>query len=324
MEYKDYYQILGVDRKADPKDIKKAFRRLAREYHPDVRPGDKQAEDRFKEINEAYEVLSDPQKRAKYDQLGASYRDWQRMGGQPGGFDWTQWAAGGMAGAPGGVRVEYRDIGDLFGDQGFEGSGIFSDFFNTIFGGMGARPAEGRRTARQARSVRGRDMEQPVSITLEEAYAGTTRTFQIDGRRLEVKIPKGAKTGTRVRVSGQGERGQGGGATGDLYLRIQVEPHKTFVREGDDLHMTLPVDLYTAVLGGQVTVNTLGGEVSLRIPPGTSSGQRIRLQGRGMPRLNKPGEHGDLFVRIEIKVPRKLSARQRELFEELARSNGQA
>lgn len=313
MEYKDYYNILGVSKSADQKEIKKAFRRLARQYHPDVNPNDKRAEEKFKEINEAYEVLGDPEKRAKYDQLGASYQQWQRMGGQPGGFDWTQWAAG----APGGVRVEYRDFDDLFGERG-AGGGIFSDFFNMIFGGMGGQAQE-RRSSRQPFRVRGRDVEQVVKITLEEAYTGARRALQMDGRRLEVKIPQGARTGTRVRFGGQGEAGRGGGEAGDLYLIVEVQPHPTFERQGDDLHVTVPVDVTTAVLGGEVSVPTLTGEVSLKIPAGTSSGRKIRLQGKGMPVLNRPGQYGDLYAHIEINVPRHLSARERELYEELAR-----
>jgi curved DNA-binding protein len=310
MEYKDYYKILGVSRNANQKEIKKAFRRLARQHHPDVNPGDERAEDKFKEINEANEVLSDPEKRAKYDRLGASYQNWQRMGGQPGGFEWTQW----FSGAPRtGTRVEFRDLGDLFGDQGDLGGG-FSDFFNVIFGGRGERS----RPRRQA-PVNGRDQEQPIQISLEEACTGTTRTLRYDGRRLEVKIPKGSKMGTRVRLAGEGEKGRAGGKPGDLYLVIQIRPHPTFEQRGDDLHMTLPIDLYTAVLGGQVRVRTLGGEVTLKIPAGTSSGKQIRLQGQGMPHLSNPDRRGDLYAHIEIEVPHNLSPRERELFEELAR-----
>ncbi len=316
MEYKDYYKILGVDKNASQKDIKKAFRKLARDYHPDVNPGDKRAEEKFKEINEAHEVLSDPEKRARYDQLGANYSVWQQMGGQPGGFNWSEWAAG-ARGAPGNVRVEYRNLDDLFGDQDVGGGNVFSDFFNTIFGGMGSRASESRR--RPFRAQHGRDLEQPITITLEEAYHGATRTLQVSGRRLEVKIPKGAKTGTRVRLSGFGETGQGGGRAGDLYLVVEVRPHEVYERDGDDLHMTLPVDLFTAVLGGEAPVQTLSGEVMLKVAPGTSSGQKIRLQGKGMPRLNQPGQYGDLYARVEVRVPRHLSARERELFEELAR-----
>ncbi|MEW6566626.1 MAG: J domain-containing protein [Chloroflexota bacterium] len=302
MEYKDYYKILGVDRKATADDIRRAYRKLAVKYHPDKNPGDKGAEDRFKEINEAYEVLSDSAKRARYDQLGSSYRAWQQAGGRPGSFDWSQW----MAGAPGGVRVEFGDLGDL----GELFGGGFSDFFNAIFGGM---PRQGYAAGGRAR---GRDVEHPISITLSEAYSGTTRTLQIDGRRLEVKIPPGARTGTRVRLPARGEAGAAG--VGDLYLVVQVEPDARFERKGDDLHVDVEVDVYTAVLGGEVRVPTPAGPVLLTIPPGSQPGQTFRLSGRGMPRLHDASRHGDLYARLKVNLPRKLTERERELFQELA------
>ena len=235
MEYKDYYKILGVNRNAEEKEIKKAYRKLARQYHPDVNPGDKAAEEHFKDINEAYEVLSDPEKRQKYDQLGSSWQQWQRMGRDPSGFDWSQWSSGAQ---PGGVRVEYRDLGDL-GD--LFGSG-FSDFFQSIFGGMGA-PRTGWTETRQARPRRGQDYTQPVEITLEEAFLGTARMIQKDGRRLEVKIPPGVRTGSKVRVAGEGGPGIGEGTTGDLYLEVKVLPHSIFEREGDNLRCEVSVNL---------------------------------------------------------------------------------
>jgi len=308
MEYKDYYKILGVDRNATTQEIKRAYRRLARKYHPDVNPGDKAAEERFKEINEAYEVLSDPEKRRKYDQLGASWQQWQRMGGDPRGFDWSQW----FSGAPGQVHVEYADLGDLFG----EGLGGFSDFFQAIFGGMGRRPGT-RRTWTYAQ--RGQDVEQTVEISLEEAFRGTTRIIEKNGRRLEVKIPPGVDTGSRVRVAGEGGPGIGGGPAGDLYLRIKVRPHPVFTRQGDDLRCEVPVDLYTAVLGGEVRVPTLNGDVMLKVPPGTQGGRTFRLRGKGMPNLRNPQRRGDLYAKVRIRVPTNLSSREKELFQELAR-----
>jgi len=306
MEYKDYYKILGVDRNASEKEIKQAYRRLARKYHPDVNksPG---AEERFKEINEAYQVLSDPEKRRKYDQLGDSWYRWQQQGA-PGGFDWSEW----ITGFPGGgrVRVEYGDLGDLFGRGGLGG---FSEFFESIFGGMG-----GPRTGQRMRA-KGQDYEQPVEITLEEAFHGTTRILQRDGQRLEVKIPPGVKTGSRVRMAGQGGPGIGGGPRGDLYLKIKVLPHPDFERKGDDLYRDVDVDLYTAVLGGEVRVPTLDGDVMLKIPAGTSGGRVFRLRGKGMPKLRNPRERGDLYVTVRIRVPRNLTPRERELFSQLAR-----
>jgi curved DNA-binding protein len=299
MEYKDYYKILGVDRNADSKTIKRAYRSMAVKHHPDKNPGDKQAEERFKEINEAYEVLGDPAKRARYDQLGSSYQSWERAGGAPGGFDWSQWKSG----APGGVRVEVGDLEDLLG-------GGFSDFFNAIFGGT-ATQGFGTRSR-----TRGRDVEQAVRITLAEAYTGTKRTLRVDGRRLEVKIPAGARTGTKVRLPARAESGRG--ATGDLYLVVEVEPDPRFERKGEDLYADFEVDIYTAVLGGEVRVSTLSGAIVLTIPPGSQPGQTFRLAGRGMPRLRDSSQHGDLLARLKVIVPRDLTKRERELFQQLA------
>jgi curved DNA-binding protein len=299
MEYKDYYKILGVDRSASEKDIKRAYRKLAVQHHPDKNPGDARAEERFKEINEAYEVLGDPSKRAKYDQLGSSYQAWERMGGSPGGFDWSQW----MSGAPGGVRVEVGDLGDLFGEG-------FSEFFQAMFGGMGVR------TQPQA-ARRGRDLEQRVHITLSEAYHGAGRTFDRGGKRLDVTIPPGASTGTRVRLSGQGASGQA--QAGDLYLVVEVGPDPRFERQGDDLIVDAPTDLYTALLGGEVKVPTPAGDVVLTVPAGSQPGQTFRLKGRGMPQLRHPSTHGDLFARLRVQLPTNLSAEERELLSRLAK-----
>ena len=299
MEYKDYYQILGVERNADEKTIKRAYRRLAVKYHPDKNPGDGQAEERFKEINEAYEVLGDATKRARYDSLGASYQAWQQRGA-PGGFDWSQW----MGSAPGGVRVEMGDLEGLFG-------GGFSDFFQAIFGGMAAASA-----ARASTAARGRDLEQRVGISLEEAFRGTRRQIRRDGRSLEVKIPPGARSGTRVRVTGQGEAGRG--STGDLYLLIDVADDPRYSRDGDDLHVEARVDVYTAVLGGEVHVPTPAGPVVLKIPPGSQPGRTFRLKGRGMPGLHKPSQKGDLFAHLNVAIPTDLSSEEKALFQQLA------
>ena len=329
MEYKDYYKTLGVDRNADEKEIKKAYRRLARQYHPDVNPGDKAAEARFKEINEANEVLSDPEKRRKYDALGQQYQVWQQTGGQPGGFDWTQWAGAGQPGARprdvgGGGRVDYSDLSDLFGSSGF------SDFFETIFGGAGASS----RSAGRA-SARGRDLEHEVEITLEDAFSGAQLLLDVNGRKLEVKVPAGVKTGSRVRVSGEGLPGAGSGPHGDLYLRIKVMPHPTFERReaksrsaesrvlgGDDLQCEFPVDLFTALLGGEARVPTLSGPVVLRIPAGTQTGKAFRLTGQGMPNLRAPNERGDLYARARVTLPERLSEKEQELVREWARLRG--
>jgi len=311
MEYRDYYQVLGVDRKATEKDIKRAFRQLARKHHPDVNPDDPQAEERFKEVNEAYEVLSDPEKRQKYDQLGADWQRWQKRGGTPGDFDWGRWTSG----RPGdGVHVRYgtpEDLNDLFG-----GSSPFSDFFSQVFGGMGGGRG-GSGFQYQVQPQRGQDFEQPVEITLQEAYQGTRRVLQKEGQRLEVKIPAGAKTGTRVRMSGEGGAGASGGPAGDLFLRVTVLPDPSFERKGDNLYTTVPVDLYTMVLGGQVQVPTMTGNVVLTVPAGTQNDRSFRLRGKGMPHLRQPTQYGDLYARVEVRLPTELTPQQQDLFEEL-------
>jgi curved DNA-binding protein len=320
MEYKDYYKILGVDKNASEKEIKTAFRKLARKHHPDVNPDDSQAEERFKEINEAYEVLGDPEKRSKYDQLGSNWHRWQQAGGQPGDFDWGQWTGGGGPG-PGGQRVHVRysspeDLEDLFGG----GGSPFSDFFTSIFGGMGgAQPRGGGGFEYAPRPQRGQDLEHEVEISLAEAYHGANRLLTKDGRRLNVKIPAGAKTGTRVRMRGEGGSGAGGGEAGHLYLNVNVADDPRFERRGDDLHTTVPVDLYTAVLGGEVPVETMSGQVNLKIPAGSQNGQTFRLRGKGMPRLRRSDQYGDLYAKLEVRLPTDLTPEQRELFEELRR-----
>jgi curved DNA-binding protein len=310
VEYKDYYKILGVDKKASQKEITKAFRKLARKYHPDVNPGDKEAEERFKEMNEAHEVLSDAEKRKKYDQLGASWSQWRNMGADPGGFDWTQWYA-----QPGSsrVHVQYGDLGDLFG-----GAGGFSDFFEAIFGGLGQRGGGTWGTRAQPQAARGQDYEQEVEITLEEAFSGTARMLQKDGRRLEVKIPPGVETGSKVRMRGEGGEGFGAGTKGDLYLKVRVLSHRTFERKGSDLHCEVPVDLYTAILGGEVRVPSLKGGAMLKIPPETQSGKSFRLKGQGMPHLKDPQKRGDLYAKVRVKVPQNLTDKEKELFGQLA------
>jgi len=315
MEYKDYYKTLGVDKNADEKEIKKAYRRLARQHHPDLNPGDKAAEARFKDLNEANEVLSDAEKRRKYDALGQDYQRWQQTGGATNGFDFSQWQA---AGAPGGTRGEYGDINDLFGsDAGF------SDFFDSIFGSTAAgRSAPGARTRRTAAVPR--SVEQEVEVTLEEAFQGAQRLMDVDGRRLEVKIPAGVKTGSKVRMAGEGLQSGRTGPRGDIYLIIKVLPHPTFERRGDDLYCEVPVDLFAALLGGEVRVPTLAGPVALRIPASTQSGRTFRLGGQGLPKLRTPNEHGDLFAKVRIVLPDKLTDRELQLVREWAKLRGVA
>lgn len=326
MEYKDYYQILGVDRSATQKDIKKAYRQLARKLHPDVNPGDKASEERFKDVNEAYEVLSDPEKRRKYDELGSRWKDfeqWQRAGGQA-----SAWPFGWAPGSGSGTQyrtVTPEELEELLGG-GLGGGSPFSDFFSFFFGGAPGgtrgRPAAGRRAAR-----RGQDVEQPVQVSLEEAYRGTQRLLQMQDptgrmRRLEVTIPAGVTTGSRVRIADQGGSGGGAGPAGDLYLRIQVAPHARFERRGNDLYVHVPVDLYTAILGGEVEVPTLRGKtLKLKIPPETQNGRTFALRGQGMPRLKKPQEHGDLYATVDVHLPTDLSDEEMALFQQLAGLN---
>jgi curved DNA-binding protein len=316
MEYKDYYKILGIDRNASKDEIKRAYRKLALKYHPDRNPDDNQAEEKFKEINEAYQVLSDPQKKARYDQLGESYNNWRQRGGRPGGFNWDEWYT--STPGSGGVRVDMGDLEDILGGAGLGG---FSEFFRRIFGGI---PTEGSGypgagfSTRTTTQPQRQKFEQPITISLQEAYQGTSRRIEVNGRRLEVKIPPGAHTNTKIRVSDAILTTSQGG-TGDLYLVVNVAKDPRFERKGNHLYTDIDIDLYIAVLGGEVKLPTLSGNVVLKIPPGTQPGQTFRLSDRGMPNLRKPSQHGDLFARIRVKIPQNLTRRQKDLFEELSK-----
>ena len=328
MDYKDYYETLGVSKGASEKEIKQAYRRLARKHHPDVNPGDRGAEVRFKEINEAHAVLSDSEKRQKYDQLGANWQQYERVaqqeeGGFPPGFE--------------GFHVEFE------GQPGAAGAGGFSDFFKIFFGGQfdadsmfGAGPESGRRRgrrgARRGRTVgfdpppsKGRDVHAPLEITLEDAFRGSQRRLALQGEpgslqhQIEVKVPAGVNDGSRVRVAGKGESGIGGGPSGDLYLEVKLVPHRLYRRQGDDLYVDVPVSLTEAALGAEVEVPTFSGKTRIKIPAGSQSGRLLRLRGKGMPQLNrlKKKGHGDLFVRVKVVTPTELSEKERELLEEL-------
>jgi DnaJ-class molecular chaperone len=326
VDYKDYYKILGVKQDADEKEIRKAFRKLARQYHPDVNPNNKGAEDQFKEINEANEVLSDPEKRKKYDEMSAYYQQYGHMPGPnspagAGGYS----NAGGFGGFDGGT-YQYRtaneeDLHDIFGDQS-----SFSDFFETLFGSARAANTGRTQTAGRQRATPGQDIESAIDVTLEEAYKGTSRLLELteaDGttRRLEVKIPAGVNDGSRIRIAGQGIQGTSG--RGDLYLVVHILPDARFTREGTDIRTRIDVPLAIALLGGETQVPTPDGrKLLLRIPAETANGKAFRLRGQGMPRTGQPDSRGDLYAEVNIVLPRNLTEEQRHLFEAFARSIG--
>ena len=334
MEYKDYYKILNVPRAASADEIKKAFRKLARQYHPDVNPGDKKAEAKFKEINEAYEVLSDPDKRKKYDLLGPN---WQEQFGFSGARRASPFAGRGSS-----TPYDF--------DAG--GSATFSDFFETLFGRSGTAAGNARGTRTDTRRRPGDNIEQPVEVALQEAFSGAMRSYNVQStevcpvcrgtgevagkpcancggqgmipknKRLQVKIPVGVDNGSKIRVAGEGQPGIGGGARGDLLLVVSVKPDPLFERKGDDLYVDVEVELVKAMLGGEALVPLPDGpKLILTIPPETQNGRVFRLGGKGMPRLRGEG-NGNLFARVKVLLPLRLSAEERALFEQLARSRG--
>jgi curved DNA-binding protein len=322
---RDFYQVLGVPRTADEKEIKKAYRKLARQYHPDVNPNNKDAESRFKEVNEAFQVLSDADKRKMYDQFGSDY---DKFNGNPG-------PTGGASAGPN-INFSHADIEELLhqsrrtraasaasrrGTAEPEGAGV-GDVFENIFGGRG-----GFNFGRKRGPQKGQDIEQPLPISLPESLKGTQRSLQLtitdpasgsqETRSVTVKIPAGVRDGARVRVAGKGASGENGGPAGDLFLLISITPHPSWKREGDDLHIEVPVTFAEAALGATIDVPTLNGRVQMKVPAGTQSGQKIRLTGRGAPKTK--GGAGDQYVSIKIAVPKDLSPRERELAEELGK-----
>ncbi len=311
MDFKDYYEILGVPPDADKKAIQQTFRKLARKYHPDVNPGNKEAEEKFKTMNEAYQVLSNVDKRKKYDELRTQYQQWQQSGGQKQDYDWQNWSARPDQGAP----VQYanpEDLEDLFGSDS-----PYSDFFNNIFGQ--ARPDTRRRSA-PPRPRRGRDVEYEVDLTLEEAFHGASRLLEIDGHRIQALIPPGVRTASRVRLAGQGEPGRNSGPAGDLFLIVNILPNNIFEREGDDLHIDVPVDIFTAVAGGETRIPALERPLMLKIPPRTNAGKSFRLRGKGMPHLGDPKTRGDLFALVRLVLPDPLTDQEVDSIRELAAS----
>ncbi len=299
MDYKDYYKILGVTKSASQDEIKKAFRKLAIKYHPDKNPGDKKAEEKFKEINEANEVLGDVEKRKKYDELGENWNSYQQRGGN-GNFDWGKWSTQGQQSRPG------SQAGDFFG-----GGGNFSDFFESIFGNMGG----GGRGPGQAgnRAMHGQDQETEMAISLEDAYNGATKQIVLNGQKINMNLKPGIYDGMVLRMKGKGSPGRNGGAPGDLHITFNLAKHPVFEVKGNDLHFEQPLDLFTALLGGKVEIKIFSKTLKIPVPAGTDSGKIFRLNGLGMPFYNKPDVRGDAYVKMKVIVPKDLSEEEKQL-----------
>ena len=323
--FQDYYATLGVAKTATQKEIKAAFRKLARKHHPDLNQNDPSAEQRFKEVNEAHEVLGDPEKRKRYDEVGPRWREyeaWEKAGkpGQPP-------FGGGQGGVPfgGAGGAEYRTVSPEELEEMFGDSAPFSDFFQSMFGGGGGTARRSTRTsgrARQPQPRRGGDVEGTAEISLAEAFTGTTRTIEItdhtgQSRRIEVTIPPGVADHARVRAAGQGGRGSDGAAAGDLFVQVQIRPDRRFIREGDTLRTTVEVPLDVAILGGEVAVPTARGTtVRLTVPAGTQNGAKLRLRGLGMPHL-RGGGAGDLIAEVSVRLPAQITPALRKLAEQV-------
>lgn len=312
MKYKDYYEILGVGRKAEQKEIEKAYKKLAMKYHPDRNQGNTEAEQRFKEISEAYAVLSDPQKRKRYDKLGANWESYQHAGDE--NFDGSGF--GGRSPFGDGSRYYFEGDPESF----FGGDSGFSDFFERFFGrGFSSSFSERKgRGSSSGYSSRGRDIRAELPISLEDAYKGASKTFELKGERLRIRIKPGSYDGQQLRIKGKGYPAHNGTPRGDLYITLRLEEHPRFKREGDDLLLEHPIDLYTAVLGGKTSLPTLSGSISITVPKGTSSGKMLRLRGKGMPKAGgAKDQFGDLLVKIQVEIPAELSPKEEELFKSL-------
>lgn len=299
MNYKDYYKVLGVSPTATTEEIKKAYRKLALKYHPDKTGGDKVAQEKFTEINDANEVLGDPEKRKKYDQFGSDFKRYEESGAQPGGFDWSKYAYERRAGE--------EEFGTTFGDE------EAADLFELLFG---RRAGSGRRGG--SRVVKGENLEAETEVSLDEAYHGSARTIRLEGQTIRVTIPPGIAHRQVLRIAGKGMPGYGGGPNGDLFLSVKIAPHPVFLRKGNDLFCDLPVKLYTAVLGGKTRVKTLKGAVKVNIPKESRNNTEMRLRGLGMPVLGEKNVYGDLFVKVDIRIPDHLSEEEIALFRKLA------
>src|SRR5690606_35332168 len=303
MDFKDYYTVLGVDKQASQDEIKKAYRKLAVKYHPDKNLGDKTAEEKFKEVAEAHEVLSDPEKRKKYDQLGSNWKQ----------YEYADFNSSGGAGA---FRQE-RSYRDVYGDvESVFGSGNgFSDFFESFFGSMGA----GRRESDGFSfdfGTPGADLQGELPINLQEAYHGTQRIVDLGGEKIKVKIKPGAYEGLKLKVKGKGAKGADG-SRGDLYLTVKVTPHPQYERKGNDLYMEQPVNVFLALTGGKQEIDTFSGKVNIKLAECTPNGKLVRIKGKGMPLYNKPGHQGDLYIKLLVKMPESLTLEQRQVLQQL-------
>lgn len=304
MAYIDYYKILGVDKSATQDDIKKAYRKLARKHHPDLNPGDKEAEKKFKELNEANEVLSNPENRSKYDKYGENWKhgeEYEKAQQQQQRQYQQQSYNGGYSGAD------------------FGGGEDFSDFFQDMFGGAGGGFGKSSR-GRASGKFKGQDITAELTLNLRDAATTHPQTFEINGKKVRITIPAGVYDGQQIKLKGHGNPGVNGGPSGDLYITFNIPADPDFERIGDDLKTKVTIDLYTAVLGGEVKVHTLNGSVNLKVKPETQTGMTVRLKGKGFPVYKKEGEHGDLFVTYEVKLPTNLTEKQKELFEQLKNS----
>ncbi len=310
MDFKDYYKILGLEKGADAAAVKKAYRKLAAKYHPDKNPGKKSAEDKFKEINEAHEVLADPVKRQRYDQLGSA---WNEQGSNPGGFSQE---SRGRAGGGQSHTFTQDDLADMFG-----GGGQSGDFFETFFGGGGmrGRPAGARgRWSEKPRPIPGNEYQADVEISLEEAFQGAKKIIDLNEKKLRLQFKPGIAEGKVIKLAGKGGQGQNGGPDGDFYLRIHVAPHPLLERRGDDLHTTLPLETQDAVIGKQIEIKTLKGGVKLKVPAMTENGKVFRLKGQGMPVYDKAGEFGDLYVTASLQLPKDMTPAELDFFRQMA------
>ncbi|MEX1136039.1 MAG: J domain-containing protein [Balneolales bacterium] len=316
MEYKDYYKTLGISKTATQDEIKKAYRKLAARYHPDVNPDDKGAAKKFKEVAEAYEVFKNPEDRKMYDEMGSDWKQYKRSGGQAQDFNWQEWSR--QRGRPKQRTYTYQG-GPGFEEQ-FSGESPFSDFFESFFGGGGAGAGMGEQpgTARRREQTKGRDLNAELEITLNDVYHGSERSFILNGQRYKVKVPPGIESGKRLKLKGKGEPSPATGSSGDLYIKLNIQPHPTFRRDGDNLHVELPVDLYTAVLGGTINVPALDKQFNIKVPPETQQGKILRLSGRGMPNFRSPSQRGNLYVKLIIKIPENLTEKEKKLFRQLA------